>query len=572
MSLPIVKRELLGTLRMRRALVVLLVLTFSFSMIVMLRWPTDGQVDISGTRALQVFQVFAYTLLAAVLFVTPSFPATAIVQEKTRGTLALLINSPLNAISIYFGKFTGCVLFALLLLLTSLPAAAACYAMGGLDLVHQVGMLYLVLFTCVVQYTTLALLVSSLAQSTDASVRITYALVFTFGVIAAGPHMLLQGKSNLLATIAPRLQFLGIAPMIDGFLQSGAWWLHAVSPIPIVMELIGHGGVGDLGIYESDSTMPYFFTIAAVSSFMFAVITISRLNYRIFDQSRSKGTITDELSIWMRILRRLTYLVDPQRRKAGIPFFLNPVMVKEFRTRRFGRAHWLMRLVAGCSVLSLVLALTAIAGVSDWGPETIGGFLALLQIALIVLIVPSLTAGLISTERETGGWELLRMTPVSTFKILRGKLLSVLWTVTLILLATLPGYLVMILIKPVMWKEIQLVLICLALAAIYTICVGAAVGALFRKTTTATMMCYVVLIVLFLGPLLIWMGRDAPFSHSVVETALAINPTGAALSIIKMPGFSGYELMTVAWPVSIAVSVIALFVLSLQVWRITRPI
>jgi hypothetical protein len=31
------------------------------------------------------------------------------------------------------------------------------------------------------------------------------------------------------------------------------------------------------------------------------------------------------------------FLVDPQRRKKGIGFFMNPVMVKEFRTRRFGR-------------------------------------------------------------------------------------------------------------------------------------------------------------------------------------------------------------------------------------------
>ena len=53
MSLPIVKREVLAALRTRRALTILLVLTFCFSMIVLLRWPTDGQVDISGARAQQ---------------------------------------------------------------------------------------------------------------------------------------------------------------------------------------------------------------------------------------------------------------------------------------------------------------------------------------------------------------------------------------------------------------------------------------------------------------------------------------------------------------------------------------
>ena len=577
MSQPILRRELLSVLRSRRALAIVIVLTFFFSMIVMLRWPTDGQVEISGVRSQQIFQAFAYTLLAAVLFVIPSFPATSIVLEKKRGTLALLLNSPLRPWAIYSGKFTGAVLFAILVLMTSVPAAAACYAMGGLELQGQVGLLYVVLLTCVLQYTTIALLISSYVQSADAAVRWTYAAVLAVGVLSVAPYLFLQGKTNLLSSLVLPIP-MGAA-MLNGFLQqvdqwlhAASWWLRAASPLPIVMNLVGHGGVGDMGIQESQSTERSFFLVTAISSCVCALLTISRLNFRIFDRSRSKGKITEERGLWMRIVRRILFVVDPQRRKSRIPFFLNPVMVKEFRTRRFGRAHWLMRLVAGCAILSLLFALAATGGVADWEPETIGGFMVLLQIILFVLVVPSLTAGLISTERETGGWELLRMTPVSTFKIVLGKLFSVLWTVLLILLATLPGYLVMIFIKPAMWGQVQLVLVCLGLTAIYTVCVGAAVGALFRKTTTATMTCYIVLILLFLGPLLIWLGLDNPFSHAVVETALSINPTGAALSIMGAPGFTVFELTRVAWIVSSVVSCLALFVLSWQVWRITRPL
>lgn len=577
MSHPILRRELLSVLRTRRALAIVVVLTFCFSMIVMLRWPTDGQVDISGARSQQIFQAFAYTMLAAVLFVIPSFPATSIVLEKKRGTLALLLNSPLRPWAIYLGKFTGAMLFAILVLMTSLPAAAACYAMGGLDLQEQVGLLYLVLLACVFQYTTIALLVSSYVQSTDAAVRLTYAAVLAVGVLSVAPYLFLQGKTALLSSLAIPIPMgaamvNGILEQVDQGLLAASWWLRAASPLPIVMNLVGHGGVGDMGVQESQSTERCFFLVTGVSSCLCGLWTISRLNFRIFDRNRSKGRITEERGLVTQVVRRILFVVDPQRRKARIPFFLNPVMVKEFRTRRFGRAHWLMRLVAGCAILSLLLALAATGGVADWEPETIGGFMVLLQIVLFVLVVPSLTAGLISTERETGGWELLRMTPVSTFKIVLGKLFSVLWTVLLILLATLPGYLVMIFIKPAMWGQVQLVLVCLALTAIYTVFVGAAVGALFRKTTTATMTCYVVLILLFLGPLLIWLGLDNPFSHGVVEKALAINPTGAALSIMGTPGFTAFELTRVAWIVSSSVSGFALFVLSWQVWRITRPL
>jgi ABC-type transport system involved in multi-copper enzyme maturation permease subunit len=227
--------------------------------------------------------------------------------------------------------------------------------------------------------------------------------------------------------------------------------------------------------------------------------------------------------------------------------------------------------------VSLLLTFFAAASIVDWGVETIGGFMVLLQIALVVLITPSLTSGLISTERESGGWELLRMTPMSPLKIISGKLLSVIWTVALILLATVPGYVVMIYIKPTMWLQVQNVLICLGFAALYTVSIGAFVGSLFRKTAAATTTCYAVLIVLFLGPLLIWMAQDAPFTHDFVEAALTINPTGAALGIIEFQlsesrSFRTYELLPTAWWVASIVSVGALCCFGFQVWRIGRPL
>ena len=50
-------------------------------------------------------------------------------RERIRGTLALLLHSPLRPWSIYLGKLLGVLGFAYLLLLASVPAAAACYAM-----------------------------------------------------------------------------------------------------------------------------------------------------------------------------------------------------------------------------------------------------------------------------------------------------------------------------------------------------------------------------------------------------------------------------------------------------------
>lgn len=550
--IPILQREFYGILRTPRALAAIVVMAAVFALLVLARWPSDGMVDRSGTQSRQVFRVFAYGLLGGVLLLAPAFPATSIVREKIKGTLALLFNSPLSALSIYLGKLLGVLLFTGILLLTSVPAAAACFAMGGIDLTRDVGALYAILAVVAIQYVAVALLVSTHAQSPDSAVRVTYGIVFALCFATLGPHYLFQGQPGLIPLLA--------------------YWIRRLSPVPVLLELVGQGSAGSQGLLEADGGLGEFLAMSTLACLVLMVATLLRLNYRIFDRSRSAGRMTDDLSTGQRAVRRVVFLVDPQRRKAGIPFYLNPIMVKEFRTRRFGRFHWLLRLVACCAVLSLILTFAATTGTMDWGVETIGGLLVMFQVLLVVLLTPSLAAGLVSAERESGGWDLLRMTTVSGLRIVTGKLASVAWTLLLILLATAPGYLVMIYIKPTMWLQVSLVMTCLALTALYTLAVSAAVGAWFQRTATSTVTVYVVLMVLFLGPLLVWFGREAPFGHRFVQAALALNPMGAALSVIEMPGFEQYELVPLSWWVAGAVSAVAFGSLGFRVWRLLRPL
>ena len=79
-------------------------------------------------------RLFGYGLLISFIFLVPAYPATSIVREKNQGTLALLLNTPMRPWSIYFGKLLGVLGFAFLPLIMSLPAAAACYTMGGISL------------------------------------------------------------------------------------------------------------------------------------------------------------------------------------------------------------------------------------------------------------------------------------------------------------------------------------------------------------------------------------------------------------------------------------------------------
>jgi len=246
-------------------------------------------------------------------------------------------------------------------------------------------------------------------------------------------------------------------------------------------------------------------------------------------------------------------------------------MAKEFRCRRFGQSHWTLRLIAISAILSLGLSYIAVSGAMGWGLELIGGALVLLQIVLLILFAPSLASGLISAEREQGSWQLLRMTPLSPGRILRGKLMSVVLPLLLLMCATVPGYLVMMKFQPERMGQMQRVLISLGLTAVFIVIVSAAIGSLFRSTAAATTASYALLAGVCLLPLLIWLGRGAPFGQRTVQTALTISPVAGSLNAAGMPGFTEYALLPANWWIIGITAVVLLVLLTARTWRLYRP-
>ena len=543
-----VRRELITPLRRKRMIVFQIGLATLFGLLIAVRWPTDGHVALTGARSQQMFRLFSYGLMASLLLLLPVFPATSIVSEKKRGTLALLLNTPMGAWKIYFGKLLAACSLAGMILAMSLPAAGACYSMGGLSLYGDMWQVYLLLVLVSLQYSAIALLVSSYSQSVDSAVRVTYGIVLGTSMLTLVPHYFFQGTGGNLADLGEILRCL--------------------SPLAC---LPGADVAGGQGLMAKSDVLSRYLVWSLVCTAIASIWTMSRLNHKIFDESRAAGTMSDDRSRPVQLLRRLFFLVDPQKRSGGTPTFLNPVMVKEFRSRRFGRLHWLLRHVAVCAVLSLGFTYATTAGTFDWGVETIGAIMVVMQVALIILIAPSLSAGLISTEREHGGWQLLQTTPLSIRRIIGGKLLSAVLPLMLVLCATMPGYLVMAYIAPGMGLQVQRVLICLALTAVFSMLVSAAVGCLFTRTAAATASAYGVLISICVLPMLVWMGRDAPFGHDTVEAALSLSSIAAAFSVVQLSGFEHYDLIPANWWFLGICSALSLVVLLLKTHSISKP-
>src|SRR5260370_9292061 len=98
--------------------------------------------------------------MAGILVLVPGFPATSLVREKVKGTLALLLNSPMRPWSIYSGKLGGVLGFTAILLVMTWPAAAACYALAGAGAPGGIATLYPLLGLVALQTSTCGLLVS----------------------------------------------------------------------------------------------------------------------------------------------------------------------------------------------------------------------------------------------------------------------------------------------------------------------------------------------------------------------------------------------------------------------------
>jgi len=273
---PIIRRELLGLLRRPQTFALCASVIAALSAIVVILWPDAASVSLDGSQSRQIFRVFVYGLLTCLLLAVPAFPATAIVRERNEGTLALLLTSPLNSIDILLGKVSAVLGFVGLLLALSLPASVACFVMGGID-IGQVVAAYVVLALAAVQFAMIGLVVSSYARKTDSALRVTYGFALALAVITLGPFKLLQGR------------FFGI---INELLYT----LYCVSPIPALIEIVGQGDVGSVGLVHEFAMGPIarYLILAAICIVVCGAWLVMRLQPRLLDRSRASGRATDD--------------------------------------------------------------------------------------------------------------------------------------------------------------------------------------------------------------------------------------------------------------------------------------
>ena len=200
---------------------------------------------------------------------------------------------------------------------------------------------------------------------------------------------------------------------------------------------------------------------------------------------------------------------------------LNPVLARELKQRMRGRHVWLV-LTLYLTVLAVILRWVYVAASRDTfnggfdllasatAGRAIFQWLLFFMLLLVCFIVPGLTAGAISGERERQTMVALQLTLLRPRSIVAGKLLASLAFVVLLIIASLPLVTVPFLVGGVSVGEVVKGMWMVLATALMLACLTLACSAVLRRTQGATVVAYGLTLALVLGTLMVYGAQQIP--------------------------------------------------------------
>ncbi|HUQ44278.1 MAG TPA: ABC transporter permease subunit [Candidatus Limnocylindria bacterium] len=218
--------------------------------------------------------------------------------------------------------------------------------------------------------------------------------------------------------------------------------------------------------------------------------------------------------------------------RVGLPSGISAIIVKELRGRMRGRRAFII-----VTIHILLLSVFAwmfqrlneesIANLASYGGQTTyasaavgrGVFFGLLmvQTLIVAVLAPAATAGAISSEREHQTLELLAVTPISSFAIVVGKLLSALAWVFMLILASIPVTAIVFVFGGVAPDDVIRGYAVMFATVIGLGSIGIFFSALTRRTGASTGLTFVATLVLVVGSV---------FAYFYLTTTAEIGSTG----------------------------------------------
>ena len=220
----------------------------------------------------------------------------------------------------------------------------------------------------------------------------------------------------------------------------------------------------------------------------------------------------------------------------------NPIIIKELRSRMRGARAFIiltvvLLLLASFSYLVYRLALamssTFNAPVSPQIGQTLLNTLAFIELMIVCLITPAVTAGAISNEREKLTYEMLLSTPLRPTSILWGKLVSALSYVFLLIFAAIPLASLVFTFGGVSLRDMAKAMLILIVTTITLGVMGVFLSAWLGRTARATVASYLVVLLLFIAPVVVYVAVAVLSAKAPPRQLLMPSPAGALFSALS---------------------------------------
>jgi len=178
-------------------------------------------------------------------------------------------------------------------------------------------------------------------------------------------------------------------------------------------------------------------------------------------------------------------------------WFANPLASKELLARMRGPRTFVVATLELLPLIALAIGLYALIANTRSGPlvgapagKLFFAIVTALELGLICLFAPALTADLISGERERRTLDLLLVTPLSRQQIVLGKLTAALGSLLLLIVLALPVQAVAVLLGGVGVDDLLVGLAILVLTAVTYGCVGLYWSGRLKTTRGAVLLAY----------------------------------------------------------------------------------
>ncbi len=404
-----------GYLLVLFAVLLLTYLTYSSGM--------SGSLSDVAKTSTQIFRFVAYAQLVMMCFLAPIFTAGAITQEQDSDTFNVLLTTPLSNAQIIFGTLLSRLFFVIVLLFSGMPIFCITMIYGGVTF-SQIILSFAIAGATAVVTGSLAIMMSMIRVGTRRT-------IFSF-VMAIGIYLLV-----VLALAQLRGTWVAEAAAQAGGNRQMSWLapFHPYLSLEVGLSEVPAPSLADVAHYGWPAkhllAYPHVSYVVMTMLLSLLMITFSMLFVR-SGAKEGEPTILNKLTA--RFRRRPADAGERRRKPHKV--WANPLAWREATTKASAASSMISRygMLIGGAVVSLVILLYLIYGWPVIKPDgTSAAFgaadarmwlmrLVTVEAALILLVVTNAAASSMTKERESNTMDILLTTPLTSNKIVWGKL------------------------------------------------------------------------------------------------------------------------------------------------------